>query len=160
VSALALLLAVVLGGCGDEPVIIDSPRLDAADAEACRDLLDDLPDQLYDEDRRLVAPAAAYGAAWGEPAIVLTCGAPMPEGLDDLSPCLEANGVGWFLPPEAEDDLGDDEEPADVTIAAAGYRPVVAVTIPGDYRPGGVAGVTAGLAEAVEANLELVQPCR
>ena len=158
-SALALLLALALAGCGDEPVIIDSPRLDAADADACRSLLDDLPDQLYDEDRRLVAPAAAYGAAWGDPAIVLTCGAPLPEGLDDLSPCLEANGVGWFLPPGAEDDLADDEDPADVTIAAAGYRPVVAVTIPGDYRPGGVAAVTAGLAAAVEANLELVDPC-
>lgn len=153
----ALVLAV--SGCGDNPVIVESPRLSAADAAACQGLLDDLPDRLHDEERRLVAPAAAPGAAWGDPAIVLQCGAAMPEELDRLSPCLEANGVGWFLPPEAEDDIADDQNPGPVTIAAAGYRPVVTVTIPGDYRPEGVAAATADLASAVEDNLKLVQPC-
>ena len=160
VAVCALLLSLAgLSGCGDEPVQIDLPLLSAADDAACDALVDDLPDLLHDLDRRLVSPAAAHGAAWGDPAIVLRCGTEMPEGLDEFSECLEANGVGWFLPPEAEDDAGDETDPADVTIAAAGYRPVVSVTIPGEYRPEGVAAVTAGLAEAVDANLELVDPC-
>lgn len=138
---------------------VDSPTLDAAGAAACAALVDDLPDTLAGEERRMISPAAAYAGAWGDPAIVLTCGVEPPPDLTDTSECLEANGVGWFLPPDATDDVGDDKDPADVTVTAAGYEPAVSVLIPGDYRPEGVAAVTAGLAAAVEAHLELVDPC-
>jgi hypothetical protein len=135
-------------------VSIDVPHLDEQDHATCEQLVDDLPDTLADEERRLVSPAAAPGAAWGDPAIVLRCGVPPPK-LDDVAECLEANGVGWYV--TTEDDA---DQEADATVTAAGYRPVVSVDIPGDYRPEGVASVTATLAPVVERHLELVQPCQ
>ncbi len=128
--------------------------MDAADEAACEALLDDVPETLYDEERRLVAPAAARGAAWGDPPIVLTCGVSEPAEFDQFSLCIEANGVGWFVPPSQE------EEGADVTITAVGHRPRVSVVIPGEYRPEGLASVMANLAPVVDEHLELVDPCR
>jgi len=104
------------------------------------------------EARRLVSPAAALGAAWGDPAIVLRCGVPAPD-LSATAECLEANGVGWYVATDAED------PEADATVTAAGYRPVVTVDIPGDHQPEGVASVTATLAPLVERHLELVDAC-
>ena len=57
----------------------------------------------------------------------------LPE-LDPLAECLEANGVGWYVTTD-----GRRGPEADATVTAAGYRPVVAVEIPGDYQPEGVA---------------------
>lgn len=115
--------------------------------------MDDLPAELAGEERRDVTPGDVTAAAWGDPPIVLTCGGEPPE-LDRFAPCLEANGVGWFVESEDED---DPEAPA--TVTAAGYRPTVTVEIPGERQPEGVASVTAGLAAAVEEHLELVDPC-
>ena len=47
----------------------------------------------------------------------------------------------------------------DATVTAAGYRPVVRVTIPPDYRPEGVTSVIAELADPVRTHLELVDRC-
>ncbi|MFC6288414.1 DUF3515 family protein [Nocardioides sp. GCM10027113] len=132
---------------------VDAPEVAGADAAACRALLDDLPGTLAGQDRREVEPPDAAAAAWGDPAIVLTCGVPRPD-LDQFAPCLEANGVGWFV--ESEDE-SDPEAPA--TVTAAGYEPTVRVEIPSDRQPEGVASVTAGLAAVVEEHLELVDPC-
>jgi hypothetical protein len=152
-GAVACALVLVLPACGDNPVRIDAPGLDAADRETCEALVDDLPDKLYDQERRLVAPAASRGAAWGDPPIVLVCGVDEPEEYDEYSLCIEANGVGWFVPPSQE------EDGVDVTITTVGHLPRVAVTIPGDYRPNGLASVMASLSSVVEEHLELVDPC-
>ncbi len=144
----------LLSGCGDNPVRLDSPRLDEAAYAACRALVDDLPDEVAEASRRLVAPAAALGAAWGDPPIVLTCGAEVPPDFDRFATCVEANGVGWYVPAEAED-----QPEATVTLTAAGYRPVVQVEVPGEHRPEGAAAAMAELASAVEEHLELINPC-
>jgi hypothetical protein len=132
---------------------VDAPDATGGDAATCQSFVDDLPAELAGEERRDVTPDDAPAAAWGDPPIVLTCGGEAPQ-LDRFAPCLEANGVGWFIESEDED---DPEAPA--TVTAAGYRPTVTVEIPGERQPEGVASVTAGLAAAVEEHLELVDPC-
>lgn len=132
---------------------VDNPGLDTADRGTCEALVDDLPEELFDQERRLVAPAAARAAAWGDPAIVLVCGVGEPEEYDEFSLCIEANGVGWFVPPSQE------EEGVDVTITTVGHLPRLAVTIPAQYRPNGLASVMANLSSMVDERLELVDPC-
>ena len=117
-------------------------------------MVDDLPDELFDQERRLVAPVATRGAAWGDPPIVLVCGVGEPEEYDEFSLCIEANGVGWFVPPSQE------EDGVDVTITTVGHLPRIAVTIPGEYRPNGLASVMANLSSVVEEHLELVELLR
>ena len=150
-----MLLAGTLSACGDDgPVAIDSPQLADGPLRVCRAFLADLPDTLNDEARRPVSPEGALGAAWGDPAITLTCGVSVPDDFDQFAFCQETNGVGWFIP-----DADIDDESADVTFTALGYRPIVQVHLPADYRPDGAASVPAELAEVVTANLELVRRC-
>jgi Protein of unknown function (DUF3515) len=147
-------LLVGLAGCADEPVSIPPTDASPAARRVCEQFLADLPAVLADQRKRALARNGALGAAWGDPAIVLTCGGDLPDDFDRFAQCVEANGVGWFVPADAEAD-----QSSTATLTAAGYRPVVTVTIPGDYRPEGVASVMAGLAGPVEDHLLLVDRC-
>ena len=80
VSALLLLAT----GCSG-PLTLDAPAVTGADATACRALVDALPEKV-DGVARVEADAGdGYGAAWGDPAIELRCGVPVPDGLRRVS---------------------------------------------------------------------------
>jgi Protein of unknown function (DUF3515) len=147
-------LLLVLAGCADQPVAIPTTDAGPADVAVCEQFLADLPTVLAGERKRALVRNGALGAAWGDPAIVLTCGADLPDDFDRFAECVEANGVGWFVPSGAETD-----QSATAAVTAAGYRPVVRVTIPGDYRPEGVASVIAQPADPVRQHLRLVDRC-
>ena len=149
-------LAFGLSACGDNPVYLTTPQMSPADAVACQDLKDALPDDVSGEHRRLTQPAAALGAAWGDdPPITLICGVRVPESFDKFATCEEANGVGWFVP---DDQINDESK--DVTMTTVGYRPRITVTVPARLRPEGVAAAMATLAAPVKEQLELVKPCQ
>ena len=147
-------LLLVLAGCAEEPVSIPSTDAGPAERAACEPFLADLPRELAGESERVLADQSALGAAWGDPAIVLTCGGELSDDFDRFAQCVEVNGVGWFVPSDAETD-----QSSTAPLTAAGYRPVVRVTVPGDYRPEGVASVMAELADPVREHLRLVDPC-
>jgi len=153
-TALVLPLALLLTGCADGPVTLSSPPVSAADLATCNGFLDDLPSSLADQDRRKVNPAAALGRAWGDPPIILRCGVGVPPEFDQFASCEVADGVGWFVPDEEFDD-----QHADATLTAEGYRPLVSVTVPAKYRPEGPAAAIAELAQAVKDHLEKLDDC-
>lgn len=149
-------MALGLTGCGQNPVYLDTPTMEPADARACQDLKNALPDDVADQHRRLTQPASALGAAWGDdPPITLLCGVGVPDTFDKYATCEEADGVGWFVP---DDQIDDESE--DVTMTTVGYRPRITVTVPSRLRPEGVAAAMATLAGPVKAELKLSQPCR
>jgi len=148
------LVAVLLSGCGKEPVSIPTLRLTAADQARCQRLTSALPDTLAGQDRRKTQPAAALGGAWGDPAIVAQCGVDVPDEFSRTAACSQADGVGWFVPRAQIDD-----QSADVVMSTAGYRPVLQVTVPASYRPNGVAAVMVELAPMVKTDTVLVHPC-
>ena len=125
----------------------------ASEEETCRDLVADVPDRLGDRERREVTPSDGLGAAWGDPAIVMTCGGEPPL-LSPTAVCEEANGVGYFV-----EDAPLSDESVDVTLVTVGYDPIITVEVPAEERPEGVAAAMAELAAAVEAHTELVRPC-
>ena len=95
-------LLLALAGCADGPVSIPTTDANPAAATVCEQFLADLPTVLAGERKRALARNGALGAAWGDPAIVLTCGGDLPDDFDRFSQCVEANGVGWLL--EKQDD--------------------------------------------------------
>lgn len=147
----ALLLAP-LGGCGGAVDLGEEPDLPAAQAAACADLLAAVPDALGGLERRDAEPAAA-GAAWGDPAVVLRCGATTPEGLDPFSQCEDVEGVGWYVPPEA---LGDPAAP--ITVTTIGVEPAVSLTYPPEQR-GTAAATRVELAPLLVDALETGEAC-
>ena len=84
----------------------------------------------------------------------MRCGVGVPAEFDQAAHCEVANDVGWFVP----DDVIADQD-ADATFTAVGYRPIVSVEVPHEYRPEGGAAVIAELAQTVQDNLELVEDC-
>ena len=151
-SACVLLLA----GCGgSDTVEIGSPDVTGAERAACEHFLAALPAELAGQKSRTVTPAGALGAAWGDPAFTVTCGVGVPQGFDRLAGCTQVNGVGWFVPAEQVED-----DSRDVTFSTAGYRPIVELRVPAEYRPEGGAAALAELAKPLRKRLELVQACR
>lgn len=151
VACLGLLAA--LGGCGSQTAVgIHSPTLRGADAAACRKLVDSLPETVADQKRRPVRPAHAYGAAWGDPAIVLRCGVGRPAGFDRFSTCQVTNGVGWYIP---EDQITG--QPNDIVMTTVGREQNVEVRIPADYFP--PAATMVDLASAIKSSVREVKPC-
>ncbi len=150
-------LLVLLTACSPDasPVPVTTSTLSAADAATCRALVAGLPATLAQQPTRPVTPPDAPGAAWGDPAITLTCGAPVPREFNEFSSCVQADGVGWFVPESQQQDQG-----ADVTWTTVGHRPVLRVDVPAEYRPEGAAAVISELAGPVERHLRLVQRCR
>ena len=146
--------ALLVAGCAAGPVPVPERDLGPGEARACERLVDDLPSSIGGAERREVEPADAAGAAWGEPAIVLTCGGEVPEDFGSTAFCQESDGVGWYV-----EDGALDDETVDVTMVAVGHRPIVTVVVPAELRPEGVATTSSVLARTVKANTDLVRPC-
>jgi hypothetical protein len=155
VSAALLTLGLVLTACGKDPVSIPTLVLSASDQAVCQRVTNALPDHVSGQSRRKTQPAEALGGAWGDPAIVVQCGVPLPGGFTRTSSCTTADGVGWYLP-----DAQFRDPSSDIVISSAGYRPIVQVAIPGSYRPSGLAAAMVQLAPVVRRYTTLVQPCR
>lgn len=151
----ALLLAVLAGlsGCGDQ-VRVSVPELSAEERERCDALLAALPQTLLGGERRETTPAGAPGAAWGDPAVVLLCGAEEPAEYDEFSACTEVDRVGWFVP---DQQLRDPQ--ADVTLTAMSHSPRVQLQIPAERRDQGADAAMTGLAPLVHEHLEQTSPC-
>jgi hypothetical protein len=143
----------LLVGCS-APVEIDPPELGAADQAACEAFADELPDTLAGEQPVDTDPEDPLGGAYGDPAIAVVCGVGVPEEFGAGGQCEEADGVGWFAPPEQYDD-----QSADVTIFAVTHRPVVELRVPGDYRPNGLAAALTDVSAPVKQALERVDDC-
>jgi hypothetical protein len=151
-----LSLPLLLAGCAAGPYAA-SPPPPSDDAAACSDLVASLPETLAGEQRRSVEGGDGRVAAWGEPAIVLTCDVPQPGDFTDTSTCIEANGTDWFVPDGV---LTSDDESLDVTMTAVGFRPRVEVVLPGDYRPDGFQAVAGEVGRLVAKHVTLEQRCR
>lgn len=137
VRVLVLVGAVLgLGSCGGGAVQVDAPQPSGADLRACRELVDRLPDRVADQPRReLEADASGvdgWAAAWGDPAIVLTCGGPAPSGFTRTSTCTTVDGVDWFVP---EEQLEDPERADPLTLTTVDRAQYVTVELPLDYWP-------------------------
>ena len=152
--ATATLLAP-LAACSPGPVAVDDPHPDAADARACRHLLDDVPGTVADQERRRTDPEDALAVAWGDPAIVLTCGVP-PLRLADTASCLTVDGVDWYLPDDGVAAPG--AEQGTVTITSIGREQTVRLTLPGDYWPPATA--LADLSPVVKKDITATGRCQ
>jgi len=149
VVALTTLLATTLSGCG--AVRLHDHDVSAADRTACTALVDDLPHRVSDLPWRETT-GGDLGAAWGDPAIVLTCGVGTPKGYRPTSPCQRVNGVCWFVP---EDQISDQGK--DVVMTTIDRKPNIEVDVPSDYRPPDAAMVD--LARAIKKHTRVVSPC-
>ncbi len=155
VARLAL-LTLLASGCGGGAVEVGDAAgpgdLDARQSRGCAELLDALPDTLAGLQRRDVEPADAYAAAWGDPPVVLRCGAGRPAGFNAVSSCQITNGVAWFVP-----DSQITGRPEAITMTTIGRSPGVEVRLPVESFP--PAGAMVDLAGPLKQTTRKVERC-
>jgi len=95
-------------------------QLSAATRAACAALVSTLPNALEAAQRRTTAPRSATTAAWGDPAITLSCGGASGSPLDEP---FSVNGIRWAL-----HDIG-----AGRTWTTLDRHPAVVITMPDAY---------------------------
>ena len=91
-------MTAALVGCADTSVRLTPPSPDAEQVRACTALARELPATVADQARRPTDPASALTAAWGDPAITVTCGAPQPDRPLDAQ-LLSVDGITWYPEP-------------------------------------------------------------
>lgn len=138
------------------PVEITPARLAPDDHVLCRDLVRSLPETVADQTRRAVTPAVGTTAAWGDPAIRLTCGVEKPIGFNRFSVCTIVNDVEWYVPLDWPDEK-EWPKGGELVITTVGTDPHVEVRIPGYYLP--PAGIMAKLAEPISRALDIEARC-
>jgi hypothetical protein len=128
------------------PVAIVSIPAPQADGDACRALLDALPDRLGDYGRAAVAqPAPAGAAAWrrdsGDDPVILRCGLDRPTDFVAGAPVQMVDAVAWFH-------IADTGR----TTWIAVDRPVyVALTLPDGSGPTPIQLISGAVAKAMPA---------
>ena len=102
VLAAAVVLSGCTGGGADLPAVAVTAVPTAA-TDSCRRLADALPRHLGEDlPRRDTTPEDPHVAAYGEPPVVVRCGAPATTKYRQGDQLLDINGVDWFA-----DDRGD-----------------------------------------------------
>lgn len=149
----ALVVPTLLAGCSGA-LEVPAPELGAADRAACEAFVTDLPDQLFGQERREVSPDSGVTAAWGDPAVVLTCGAEAPDDFGPFARCSEVDGVGWFM---SDADLGDVRR--QITITAQSHSPRVTVVVPAEHRRTAPDAALGALSGPVVEHLTETSPC-
>jgi hypothetical protein len=95
-----VLAAALLIGCAKSAVSVQPPYPTPVVAEHCSHLSNLLPERLESLRPRVISPRSPLVHAWGDPAIVLTCGVAVPAGFSAGSAATTVvNGVQWFQQP-------------------------------------------------------------
>jgi Protein of unknown function (DUF3515) len=147
----ALSSCLLLGACGVGAVDVGAEQPPEGDRDACRLLLNALPQRVADQPGREVEPQDGWGAAWGDPAIVLRCGVAPPDGFDAVATCTTVEGIDWYVPdtpPEAN---------ADVTMTTVHREPVIEVSLPAAHWP--PAATLVDVADTVREHTEKTGSC-
>ena len=117
-------------------------------AEACAPLVKALPAKILDAERRDTEPASPLTAAYGDPAIEVTCGVAPPAGMAQAqSQCFEVNGVGWFA----------QEVTNGVIFTTIGRKIYLELAVPSKYSP--EANALTDVSDAVKQHNTLITPC-
>jgi Protein of unknown function (DUF3515) len=82
----------------DLPVVtVPTPAVTPAADASCPGFLQTLPDTLVDDPSRRVSSASPYVRAWGDPAVVLVCGADRPAGFTVSVGLIQIDAVQWYV---------------------------------------------------------------
>jgi hypothetical protein len=133
------------------PVTMDAPKLSSRQAVVCRALLSQLPDHIGDLAERAVTAGSEQNAAYGNPAITLSCGGAIPSyaPTDTVYPL---NGACWLAV----------QQPGGTAWTTLDREVPVTVTVPSSYDPPGqrVIDFSGPVVSAVPAAAKIPYGCR
>jgi hypothetical protein len=96
VAAAAGLTTLIAGCSAGIAVPPPVPEPTGAGAYTCAALHGQLPDEVASQTTTATKPLSSFTSAWGDPAIVLRCGVPIPAALTPTSQLVTIDGVDWL----------------------------------------------------------------
>jgi hypothetical protein len=125
----------------DLPVLpVKVPPVTPAIDASCPALMKTLPLELSGKQSRRVKSDTPYAYAWGDPPVVLICGADRPAGYVAGAALIQINGVGWYV----------DTSNPDTTVWTTVDRPVhVLISLPSSVDSAPVTALTPQIAAAL-----------
>ncbi len=133
------------------------PSPTGAVASQCAAVVAAAPERVAGQSARAVFPTSRYAAAWGDPAIELTCSGTAPRALTRTSQCYGVNAVDWLA---TQHGLAVDPTlPVTGTLefTTIGRSAYVTLRVPTAYQPASDALVD--LAPAIKAATTATRPC-
>jgi hypothetical protein len=125
-AASVVVAALLLAGCSRGVAVpVPDPAPEGAAAYACAELKSRFPALVLGRPTTATTPTSSYTSAWGDPAIVVRCGVPVPAALTPTSQLITVNGIDW-LPEQLE---------RGYLFTTVGRAPAVEVSVPDAYRP-------------------------
>jgi len=128
----------------------------------CQAIMSALPATL-NKQPRVRSTGSPFGAAWGNPAIVLRCGVPVPAGFlaenspqGNLSSCLTVNGIDWYLNGDPANGATAGQT---LTVTTLYRNPAIEVTVPGTYGTQGPSTAMALLTSVIRAHTTVTRHC-
>jgi hypothetical protein len=96
-AVVAFLAAAAVACSGDDLPAVTVTAAPTAFAEACGRFAGRLPNDMGEGlPRRDTEPASPAVAAYGDPPVVVRCGAPLSTAYKTGDPLINVNGVAWF----------------------------------------------------------------
>lgn len=126
-------------------------------ATPCTAIMASLPKTL-NRQARVTSTGSAFGAAWGNPAIVLRCGVLEPSDFtsNNYASCLTVNGIDWYL----AGDSGNGADPSQPITVTTVYRtPALDVTVPASYGTQGPSTAMALLTRVIQEHTRASKRC-
>lgn len=116
-----LVTLLALAGCS---TAVQVRPFEGSDSPACRSVADRWPGTVGGQGSRVTAVQSRGVAAWGDPAIIARCGAPVPGPTEEQ--CLDVEGVDWVVTGRLDDGIA---------FTTYGREPAVEVLVPNAYTP-------------------------
>jgi Protein of unknown function (DUF3515) len=109
------------------------------------------------QEPRDITPTSSFVAAWGDPAILLTCSGTAPDALTPTSQCFRVNAVDWLVTQNGR--AVDPTAPLTGTLefTTVGRSAYVEVVVPDAYQP--AADALVDVARAVKNATTVTKPC-
>lgn len=135
-----------------------APSPSGAAASQCEALVDSVPETVAGQSSRTLSTPSDFAAAWGDPPVVLRCGAAAPAALTPTSRCFVVVGIGWLVTQDGRE--VDPTVPFDTTLefTTIGRSPYVDLVVPADYQP--AADVLVDLAPSIRRHTRQRSACQ
>jgi Protein of unknown function (DUF3515) len=139
-------------------VTVTAPTPTGTTARQCAALIGAAPTKVAGQRSRPISPASGYAAAWGDPAVVLTCGGAAPKALAPTSQCFRVDSVDWLVTQDGAEVDPTKTLRGDLDFTTVGRSAYVRVRVPDAYQP--AADALVDLAATIRGHTRVTKPCR
>jgi hypothetical protein len=126
-------------------------------ARQCAAVVTAAPRRVAGQSPRDITPKSRFAAAWGDPAIVLTCSGTAPSALSPTSQCFRVDSVDWLVTQDGKEIDPSVPLTGDLDFTTVGRSAYVEMLVPDAYQP--AADALVDVSRAIKSATTATNPC-